>query len=690
MWGCQMRASCWSRRLCALGALAIAVLMYFLVDAKLASKRALDYFKRSEAAVPVQTEPTKPPQASTQPEGGRLYNDAVAGLRSSSGSIAGLAGSTSRRPTAATDQLQQQRQQQHQQPLARNSSSSRPSAASSSSSRRPAPSSNTSSTANTTNANPTNLRSRSPGSPRSTTTLRAPAPEQQSSSRRPPQVKAPPSRSTTNTTYLLSRNSSSSSSTSSRRTPEPVRQNSSKTSPEARPYKPVIHIVGRECLVQAREFRYDSGVKSAEECDARTADTAECSAFFMWSETRPYWSCRCCEAFGGEAGGSINKEWNVYKVQSPRVARRQPPSTTLPPAVTALTVPLYSRGQRCRKQVGTFHNARTVADCAKLAAQRPICGPLFMFSAEHLDWGCRCCSRAGLELEPSTLPAWDIYMVLPNGTQLPRPRLYMIAITSQKSIHMAEELERSMRRRMDPTDRLVHVCGRTAAPTARKKLVDVLQMPDMVTDSLKVIRECGDKGGAAWVCLHRMGAMKFVFGLVHEVRRLKASGYPMPLWWIVKDDDTYVHIPNLMRALNQWKGGKPLWQQPASFGRRGPGCPGVCGGAGWILSGPLAEELVEKHGDRYLAFSAERIVNGPGHYDIFVPPVVEWTGQTLVDLPEMNEFSPVDKRCNETVGGNRSACHPWRSCTCLRSPYPATWHLKGGSRQALELLESDA
>eukprot|EP00415_Alexandrium_ostenfeldii_P000763 UN0763 len=188
-----------------------------------------------------------------------------------------------------------------------------------------------------------------------------------------------------------------------------------------------------------------------------------------------------------------------------------------------------------------------------------------------------------------------------------------------------------------------------------------------------------------------MGAMKFVFGLVHEVRRIKASGYPMPRWWLVKDDDTYVHVPNLMRALNTTRDGKPLWQHPISFGRRGPGCPGICGGAGWLLSGPFAEQLVERYGDRYLEFSSERIANHWGHYDVYVPAVVSWLGQELQDLPEMNDYSPVDKNfVHELMSGKHQVtCHRLEYCNCSRSASPATWHIKVGFEKALELLDSD-
>lgn len=398
----------------------------------------------------------------------------------------------------------------------------------------------------------------------------------------------------------------------------------------------------------------------------------------------------------------MTPNWDVYEVQGKVPSSRRFPTTTLPAATARFTAPLYARGKRCQQQAHDFGNVKTAADCEKLVIAKSVCGPHFMFSASHPEWGCRCCSKLGVAPEPGTLRLWDVYSVQPESTRranssgssssaFERPRLYMIAPTVKNSIFRAAKVEKSIRRRMDPADRLVHVCGSNCAPLARESLVDVVEMPDTVTDSLQILPECGDPP-RAWVCNHRMGAMKFVWGLIHEVRRIKASGYPMPLWWLVKDDDTYVHVPNLMRALNKTRGGKPLWQSPVTFARRGPGCPGMCGGAGWLLSGPFAEQLVQKYGDRYLEFSAERIVNHWGHYDVYVPQVVSWLGYMLEDLVEMNDFSPMDGNfVKELISGKHKevTCHRLPYCDCSRSALPATWHIKVGFDQALAALDGD-
>uniref|UniRef100_A0A7S0FY60 Hexosyltransferase n=1 Tax=Pyrodinium bahamense TaxID=73915 RepID=A0A7S0FY60_9DINO len=161
---------------------------------------------------------------------------------------------------------------------------------------------------------------------------------------------------------------------------------------------------------------------------------------------------------------------------------------------------------------------------------------------------------------------------------------------------------------------------------------------------------------------------------------------------MVKDDDTYVHVPNLMRALNKSRNGKPLWQQPVSFGRRGRGCPGVCGGSGWVLSTPLAEQLVGRYGDRYLQFAAEMIVNHIGHYDVYVPTVVSWLGYKLEDMLEMNDFSPTDeKKIVELEQGwdTTVKCIRLNYSRCSRSASPATWHIKHNFGDSLKLLDAE-
>jgi len=57
-----------------------------------------------------------------------------------------------------------------------------------------------------------------------------------------------------------------------------------------------------------------------------------------------------------------------------------------------------------------FGHIKTVKECDALAATESDCGGYIMFSTQHPDWACRCCTAEGTEDGPAAAP-WDIYRV---------------------------------------------------------------------------------------------------------------------------------------------------------------------------------------------------------------------------------------------------------------------------------------
>lgn len=203
-----------------------------------------------------------------------------------------------------------------------------------------------------------------------------------------------------------------------------------------------------------------------------------------------------------------------------------------------------------------------------------------------------------------------------------------------------------------------------------------------------------------------LSQLKFYYGLVYEVRRLDGLGARMPFWFLMKDDDTFVHVPNLIKAIDiSSPGGMLQRDKLVSFGDTS--CIGICGGEGWLLSGVLAAELVRKHGQRMLDYQLEKAQYSQ-QYDVVVPRVVGWvTGAKLHNLPELenaNLFLCNGKPGKKICGGPcypgkdldriradpKKKCFNQTNCLCTRSAYPATWHLRDGDwKRALELLKVD-
>mmetsp|Transcript_30415 Transcript_30415/g.87173 ORF Transcript_30415/g.87173 Transcript_30415/m.87173 type:complete len:378 (+) Transcript_30415:91-1224(+) len=303
--------------------------------------------------------------------------------------------------------------------------------------------------------------------------------------------------------------------------------------------------------------------------------------------------------------------------------------------------------------------------------------------------------------------------------------LYIIIPTAIKTKDVTMRMQKSMERRLRPQDRYFHICDVGCAAATNGSLHNVVEMDGSVFPGGRCTVNGTDCFG------HMEAQMKFVFGLIHQVRELKKAGSEMPAWWLVKDDDTYVHVANLMQSI---QGYRPT--DLVSFADTT--CTGICGGAGWLLSNSLAERLALDHGDRWMHLMHK---NRPKAwwtllycFDMHIPEIIQWVpGARLFWHPGMMFASPFDDRCTgdsyrglswapsqreilsrETGKGcnchgpewravvsplpelseDIGACHASSACRCSFSRSPCTWHLQASKSMkhfhaAVELLDED-
>lgn len=269
----------------------------------------------------------------------------------------------------------------------------------------------------------------------------------------------------------------------------------------------------------------------------------------------------------------------------------------------------------------------------------------------------------------------------------PGPRLYIVSPVNAERAEKAAALERLWAGKLGPDDRYINVCGYkgsgcratiagslNAAPHGLP-LRNLVELPRTYAGYFPG----GRCSGRPELCEdpYAKASMKFVAGLVEQVRTLKAEGRGMPQWWLLKDDDTYVNAPNLMAAVNE-SGVDP--GSPVAFCHFSDR---PVGGGGVLLSGPLAELLALRHGEAWIRSQAEAIKRGGmGMFhdkvlgDFLGDPVPE---ARLLDLPAMQSLRLDTDPCTELINPPCSNGFRLKHCLCARSPRPATWHLRFSS-----------
>lgn len=283
------------------------------------------------------------------------------------------------------------------------------------------------------------------------------------------------------------------------------------------------------------------------------------------------------------------------------------------------------------------------------------------------------------------LGLFSVHYTAPDANQpeihyQPQIRVAMVTNTrnSEYGLRFAKEVDDSIRKRMGSDDRIFHVIEADWASRASNILENVVPFPPVLLGVNLTDAPTRPLG-------YRRAQVKFYYGLVGAWRQLKGQGAAMPKWWLIRDDDTYVHLPNLMKNIDVMEDGVPLWTKEVAFGNKWGGCLDICGGSGFLLSGALVDDLVPNHGDHLLSYVMNQVFNGTKPwYSGHVKYVAGLSGVVIKHAPFMNVYSPNDpKICNTGIKWacvDGSAWYPNRpNCMCGEDQKmaPSTWHLRG-------------
>ncbi|CAK0794115.1 unnamed protein product [Prorocentrum cordatum] len=186
--------------------------------------------------------------------------------------------------------------------------------------------------------------------------------------------------------------------------------------------------------------------------------------------------------------------------------------------------------------------------------------------------------------------------------------LYILTSTGEGMLEKAGIMLAAIRKRVGSAAvEHAFVCERECASSADSSLGSFVELPDVLWNPPTCKRIHNDSGQPC--SRYAISSIKFVYGIIHEALRLDAAGRAQPRWWLIKDDDTFVHVPNFLLAVaegsrndREWgTPGTPIWEQLIAAASLMPGCGGTpCGGGGFVLSGALGLELAKRWGARWL------------------------------------------------------------------------------------------
>jgi hypothetical protein len=163
-------------------------------------------------------------------------------------------------------------------------------------------------------------------------------------------------------------------------------------------------------------------------------------------------------------------------------------------------------------------------------------------------------------------------------------------------------------------------------------------MPDTVFADGRCTTLFGDS------CYGRVRSqMKFPWGFIHEYRRLALEGASMPRWWLVKDDDTFVDIDRLMALAARYDPTKRILLANVNSFNWGPWSNwSVNGGAGWLASAAMAEQMAVEYGDEWLKWQETLIrrmscrMSCCGCYDMAMTAIVDKVDNAVI--VNMNKY----------------------------------------------------
>mmetsp|Transcript_29723 Transcript_29723/g.85298 ORF Transcript_29723/g.85298 Transcript_29723/m.85298 type:complete len:382 (-) Transcript_29723:54-1199(-) len=210
----------------------------------------------------------------------------------------------------------------------------------------------------------------------------------------------------------------------------------------------------------------------------------------------------------------------------------------------------------------------------------------------------------------------------------PRPRIHIVAPTGAGYMQRAAIMQELVRPTMGEQDSLTFVCEAGCQSDASSgALGKVIEMPDSIFPGGRCTVRTGESCSG-----YELSQMKFVYGLLHEVQRLLKEGGPMPQWWMIKDDDTYVDVDRLARGLKGYerkhtdlvsivrcpkKNGTRFadtgWPRQIPNSLRRPDF-WATGGSGVLLSAALAEKMAKDYANQWISRQAWAIANDCRHY----------------------------------------------------------------------------
>jgi len=216
----------------------------------------------------------------------------------------------------------------------------------------------------------------------------------------------------------------------------------------------------------------------------------------------------------------------------------------------------------------------------------------------------------GLQLQHSGITHTHTYLTETNNKQITHKhtvaeepasqrdrRLHIVSVTGLgKYENLSIIAQQFWGQRLGATDNYTNVCDVGCGDTAfqGRRLEHILPMPDSAFPSGR----CTQKGKNCTG--YQRAQFKFIWGFIHEYKQLASQGVPMPRWWFIKDDDTFVNIDRLMAFAANYDPNRRVLLAGLGKGTYNFSNWTVNGGNGWLASAAMAKELVLEHGDQWL------------------------------------------------------------------------------------------
>jgi hypothetical protein len=206
-------------------------------------------------------------------------------------------------------------------------------------------------------------------------------------------------------------------------------------------------------------------------------------------------------------------------------------------------------------------------------------------------------------------------------------RLHVVSVTGLgKYENLSIIAQESWGKRLGATDNFTNICDVGCGDTAfqGRRLEHILPMPDSAFPSGRCTLNGKSCDG------YQRAQFKFVWGFIHEYKQLASRGVPMPRWWFIKDDDTFVNIDRLMAFAANYDPNRPvLLSNISPFSAYSLSNWAMNGGSGWLASAAMAKELVLEHGDQWLKWQEAHDCE----YDQGMPLIVDRVSDAeIVDM----------------------------------------------------------